>query len=220
MKKIIVLGDSHSQLFANLPLLDRGVWIDSNLQNIFDVQWMGPVTYWRLSRDQSEFINFDNGIRYTNKDKAVVNIDSTSFSDVMISLGEIDVRSNILIHHPINYQEGADIILQGIEKFISDNRDKLQLHLISIIPPIRREDNKHHDNSFPIIGTDEDRSKLTVYLNQGLEKITEKYSIGFFDMYSLYADKEGCLKPELSDNIVHAIKTPELENLIKMHFNF
>jgi len=65
MKKIVVIGDSHSQLFANNPNFKRGLWIDLGLEEMFDVRWMGPVTYWRLCRDQSEFIGFSRNILYT-----------------------------------------------------------------------------------------------------------------------------------------------------------
>src|SRR6185295_8167294 len=42
VKKIIVIGDSHSQLFANNPDFKRGCWVDNDLENLFDIRWMGP----------------------------------------------------------------------------------------------------------------------------------------------------------------------------------
>ncbi len=41
MNKIVVIGDSHSQLFDNNIILKRGSWVNNEL-NIFDVRWLGP----------------------------------------------------------------------------------------------------------------------------------------------------------------------------------
>jgi hypothetical protein len=55
-------------------------------------------------------------------------------------------------------------------------------------------------------------------MNRGLKMISDSHNIGYFDIYSLYSDENGFIKPYLSDNIVHAIKTQELENYIKKYF--
>ena len=140
MKRIVVLGDSHSQLFANNPNFRRGLWIDPNLEAIFDVRWLGPVTYWRLCRDQETFINLTKPVSYTPYPGMTVTTACEYDQEVIISLGEIDIRSNILKYNPTNFVEGIDNMLDKISTFINNNKQHAKLHLLSIIPPIRSAD--------------------------------------------------------------------------------
>jgi hypothetical protein len=219
MKKIVVIGDSHSQLFANNPNFKRGLWMDSMLEEMFDVRWMGPVTYWRLCRDQSEFINFSRNISYTPYHDMTITTFCEPEQSVVLVLGEIDVRSNILKHNPTNYKEGADYMLDRISCFVEREKSRVRLNLMSIIPPIKINDCQSVNPEFPFIGSDYDRSELTKYMNRGLKMISDNHNIGYFDIYSLYSDDMGFLKPDLSDNIVHAIKSESLEIYIKKYFD-
>lgn len=218
-KKIVVLGDSHSQLFANNANFKRGLWIDSGLEEVFDVRWMGPVTYWRLCRDQSEFIDFSRNILYTPYQDMTITTFCEPGQNVILSLGEIDVRSNILKHNSTDYKEGADYMLDRISSFAEREKNKVRLNLMSIIPPMKINDCQSVNPEFPFVGSDENRSELTEYLNVGLLDIAERHGIGYFDIYSLYSDDMGFLKPDLSDNIVHAIKSESLEIYIKKYFD-
>lgn len=219
MQRIVVIGDNHSQLFANNPNFKRGLWSDSSLENFFDVRWIGPVTYWRLCRDQKSFIDFNTPLSYTPYPGMTVFTKCESNQHVMLSLGEIDIRSNILKHYNEDYEKGIDDMLGKIQEFVAQNKQDIRLHLISIIPPIRMSDCESPNSEFPFIGTDEERSGITKYFNKGLKKIAESNDVGYFDLYGIYSDDQGMLIPDYSDKIVHAIKIPQLETYIKNYFN-
>ena len=204
MDRIIVIGDSHSQLFDNNKSLGRGTWENENL-DVFDVRWLGPVTYWRLCRDQNNFINLNDFCQ--------------PGQNVMISLGEIDIRSNILKYNQDSPIENIDYMIDKINNFIINSKNNINLHLISIIPPIKSSNCISINSDFPFIGTDDERRKLTEYFNKCLKKIAKKNSIGYFDIHKVYSDNKGFLDIESSDKIVHGIKTKKLETEIKKYFN-
>jgi hypothetical protein len=216
MGKIVVIGDSHSQLFSNLPQLNRGVW-SSNEFDIFDVRWLGPVTYWRLSRDGDNFINFNSDIFYTPHFGFDVTTKVNIDDDIMISLGEIDIRCNLLKNYD-NYKDGIDLIINNLTKYLNRYLD-YKIHLISIIPPISKEKCTSHNSELPFIGSDKDRSDMTIYFNHQLKELSDKIGFKYFDIYSLYKDKDGMLDFDKSDKIVHGLKNNELENYIKKYFN-
>jgi hypothetical protein len=219
MDRIIVIGDSHSQLFANNPNFRRGLWTDTTLESLFDIRWIGPVTYWRLCRDQKTFIDFNSNLSYTPYPDMTVFTKCEKDQHVMLSLGEIDIRSNIIKNYPDDYERGVDVMLERIEEFVSRSKEHVRLHLISIIPPIRIHDCDSPNSEFPFVGTDDQRASITQYFNNGLKQIAESSGVGYFDLYELYKDEVSMLKPEYSDRIVHAIKIPQLESYIKNYFN-
>lgn len=214
MNKIVVIGDSHSQLFSNNEQFKRGMWSDINLEKYFDVRWLGPVTFWRLCRDQKNFIDFNEDIFYTPFPSMTVTTKIDPSIDIMISLGEIDVRCHL--SNQKNKKTIDDMSLL-IEKFLI-NYQNHKIHLLSIIPPIRKNDCISHNDMFPFIGEDEERANNTKYFNEKLKKISNDYNIRYFDLYSLYVDDENFLDISKSDKIVHAIKTERLEKYIKSYF--
>lgn len=215
--KIIVIGDSHSQLFANNPHFKRGVWSNGLLENKFDVRWMGPVTYWRLCRDQRRFIDFTKNLRYEPFPGMEINTFAESGSEILITLGEIDIRSNIMNHHSGDYIKTINMMSNGINEYISSYGENFRINICSISPPIKESDCNSINSEFPFIGTDEQRMNATIYFNNELKKICDSTNSRYFDLYSIY-EKNGMLDPVKSDNIVHCIKTIELEDKIKNHF--
>jgi hypothetical protein len=216
MKKIVI-GDSHSQLFANNPQFRRGMWSDASLENEFDVRWMGPVTYWRLFRDQRNFIDFTKDLRYDPFPGMEISTFAEIGSEILITLGEIDIRSNIMNHNSGDYSKTIDIMSNGIYDYISDYKGRFEINICSISPPIKELDCNSSNSEFPFVGTDEQRMNATIHFNNQLKKICDSTNSRYFDIYPIY-EKNGMLDPEKSDNIVHCIKTWELENKIKNHF--
>lgn len=216
MKKIVI-GDSHSQLFSNDPKFKRGMWSDGSLENEFDVRWMGPVTYWRLCRDQREFIDFTKDLRYDPFPGMEISTFAKSESEILITLGEIDIRSNIMNHNSGDYIKTIDMMSNRIHDYISSYKGGFKINICSIPPPIKELDCNSVNTEFPFVGTDEQRKNATIYFNNHLKKICDSTNSRYFDIYSIY-EKNGMLDPKKSDGIVHCIKTLELENKIKNHF--
>lgn len=213
-KRVVVIGDSHSQLFDNNYKLNRGVW-SSDEFDIFDVRWLGPVTYWRLCRDQNNFIDFNKDILYTPHIGMTTTTMIDKDSEIMISLGEIDIRCNI--GRQINTKDSIDKMALLIDSFLSNYYD-FKINLVSIIPPIKKEDCISSNSDFPFIGSNEERLENTIYFNERLNQICDDYKFGYFDTYSLYKDNDGFLDINKSDKIVHGVKNKSLEEYIKKYF--
>lgn len=219
MNKVVVIGDSHSQLFDNVPNFKRGTWKDNSLSNVFEIKWIGPVTYWRLCRDQESFIDFSKDINYTPYPGMGITTKNNLGGEIMLSLGEIDIRCQIIKHGGDNYKSIIDDMSLKIEEFITKFNSDYKIHLISVLPPINKDKCTSPNDKFPFIGTDKQRSDVTICFNEKLLYISKKYDLGYFDLHSIYRDKDNMLDFEKSDKIVHAIKTDELEAYIKQYFS-
>ena len=219
MKSVIVIGDSHSTLYDKNSARNRGVWEDGSLNNLFDVRWIGPVTFWRLCRDQRDFIDFDKNIEYTALPECKMTTKVDEGSDIMIVLGEIDVRCNILKLGFGKYKDVVDDMIDKIELFISSYGGKFNFHIQSIVPAIYRANFSPKKPLFPFVGNDKERKDVTLYFNEKLKELSEKIGIGYFDIFDIYSDKDNMMILEKSDSIVHAMKTKELEERIKEYFN-
>tara|TARA_R110002110_G_scaffold42939_4_gene134112 strand:- start:626 stop:1312 length:687 start_codon:yes stop_codon:yes gene_type:complete len=217
-KKIVVMGDSHTTLYSNVKERNRGQWRDSSLEKLFDIRWIGPVTYWKLCRDQKNFIDFDADISYS-----MCGIHMTTRvpcgHEIMIVLGEIDVRCHILKFGYENYKDTVDNMCLHIKEFLEKYGKKFVFHLQSIVPPIYRENFPPTKPLFPFVGDDSQRRDVTLYFNNKLKELSNELNIGYFNIFDLYADKNNMMILEKSDHIVHAMKTPELEKYIKEYFN-
>jgi hypothetical protein len=77
---------------------------------------------------------------------------------------------------------------------------------------------KFEHEDIPFVGTDEERRDITIYFNKKLKEVADKLNLGFFDLSPIYANENNMLEITKSDNIVHAIKTLELEEKIKQYF--
>ena len=214
MDKIVTIGDSHCQLFANEARFKRGLWVDKNLENHFDVRWLGPVTFWRLCRDQKNFIDFDVDIKHYPYANMTVTTKLNDGQNIILCFGEIDIRYHIL-NHGENFRETIDSMINDFSSYLVSYNNRFKIHICSILPPVRRFE--HED--IPFVGTDEERRDMTLYFNEKLKEVAEKLNLGFFDLSPIYANEDNMLEVSKSDNIVHAIKTLELEEKIKQYFN-
>lgn len=214
MDKIVTIGDSHSQLFANEDRFKRGLWVDETLEQHFDVRWLGPVTFWRLCRDKKSFIDFDSNIKHDPYSNMSVTTKLNENQNVIICLGEIDIRYHIL-NHGENYKQTIDVMVNDLYSYLDTYKNRYKIHICSILPPMTKFE--HED--IPFVGTDEQRRDITLYFNQKLKELSENLKLGFFDLTPIYANENNMLEVSKSDNIVHAIKTLELEQKIKEYFN-
>lgn len=218
MDKIAVIGDSHASLYSHIATRNRGVWQDTSLNDKFDVKWIGPVTFWRLCRDQRKFVDLDkdiiyspSGCRMTTKCK--------EGQDILFAFGEIDVRCHILKFGYNKYEETVDEMIRLIKKFVTGYGDRFKFHFQSIVPTIYKVNFGDKKPLFPFVGNDEERRDVTLYFNKRLKELAEEINAGYFDIFDIYADDNNMMILEKSDAIVHAMKTPELEERIKKYFN-
>lgn len=214
MSKIVIIGDSHSQLFDNNINIGRGSWI-SNISEYFDIRWLGPKTMWRLCRDKEDFINFKNDIFYNPHPLYKSSTKCDLSDDIIISLGEIDIRCNIYKVN-VNYVNVIDNMINELSIFIDNNID-YKLHFISIPPPIKESECISKNSDFPFLGSDEIRKDMTIYFNEKIKELSLSKDKGYIDIYSLYND-DGYLDIYKSDKIVHCTKNIEFENYIKNYF--
>lgn len=214
MDKIVTIGDSHCQLFANEDRFKRGLWTDTNLENCFDVRWLGPVTFWRLCRDQKNFIDFDVDIRHYPYANMEVTTKLNDGQNIILCFGEIDIRYHIL-NHGENFRETIDSMINDFSSYLASYNNRFKIHICSILPPMT----KFEHEEIPFVGTDEERRDMTLYFNEKLKEVSEILNLGFFDLSPIYTNEKNMLEISKSDNIVHAIKTLELEEKIKQYFN-
>jgi lysophospholipase L1-like esterase len=133
---------------------------------------------------------------------------------VIICLGEIDIRYHLL-NHGENYKETIDSMVKDFGDYLSSYGNRYNIHICSILPPVKKFE--HPD--IPFLGSDAERRDMTMYFNEKLKELSVQLNLGFFDLTPLYVNEENMLEVSKSDNIVHAIKTLELEEKIKQYFN-
>jgi hypothetical protein len=89
----------------------------------------------------------------------------------------------------------------------------------NVVPPLEREKPENHWTEVgvgtPTLGTDEDRKKYTLYMNEVIKKSCDLYGYTFFDVYDKYTDKDGFLRLELSDTNCHIRNPIYMEEFIK-----
>ena len=209
MSKIVVVGDSHASLFDNNPERKRGLWSNDSYSNLFDAKHIGPTTLYKVGRDDLYNLCRINELSTGQK--------------CMLSFGEIDIRCHIIKQSQTqltSVRAIVDDLISSLKKRLLEFNYKLyDLHILSVLPPIKKDLCTGPNPQFPFIGTDEERKDATIYLNNGLKKICSELNIGYFNQYDLYVDKDGYLDLEKSDKIVHAWKTLELEVYITKYFN-
>ncbi len=215
MNKIVVIGDSHASLYSHIATRNRGVWQDKSLENLFDVRWLGPYTLWRLCRDQEKFINFNEHVRHN--EGWPVTTKCNAQQHIMLVFGEIDMRCHVVNFKPVENKIDQMVELLGI--FMKKFNSNFKLHFQSIVPTIYLENFGNKKPLFPFVGNDEERRHATLYANKKIKQMCQDNNIGYFDIFDLYADEHDMMSLEKSDQIVHAMKTPELEIRIQEYFN-
>jgi hypothetical protein len=131
---------------------------------------------------------------------------------VIFCFGEIDCRCHINKYEP-QWAENIDGIVEKYFEVIKKNIDgkNLNVFVYNVVPPLERElpENFHTEigNLLPSLGSDQDRKRYTLYMNERLRDCCRKYGYTFFDVYYKYVNKRGFLSTEYSDGNCH-IKNP------------
>lgn len=157
-----------------------------------------------------------------DKPKIVNNIKE---KDILVfCFGEIDCRCHIHKYIP-EWKENIDDIIfnyfEAINKNVKDIKD-IKVCVYNVIPPIERELPENIwmneyliKEGVPALGSDEDRKKYTLYMNEKIKEYCKLYSFIYFDIYDKYAGNRGFLKKELSDDNCHIRDSIYIEEFIK-----
>lgn len=175
---IHVIGDSHSQEFANI----QGC----------KIHYLGPRTMHRVGRDGLHLIDFQQlGIQEEDT--------------VIFAFGEIDVRCHIGKQRDLRNRELNEIIetlITNYFKTITDNLSNykhLNIITYTVTPPVLVAWNIEYES----YGSLEDRVAISRLLNQKLIEMSLLFGFKTIDVYNDYADENGMLREDLSDGSVH-----------------
>lgn len=185
---IYTIGDSHSDCtFRGVP----GVNVDATPSFSF--------TMWRIATREDDVI-----------ERAVAALHMTPADTLILSAVEIDCR----IHVKRLVSEGMNL-----EQLLSDMVDRYltralrlplgggRLVIMSVVPPAPDGTLYPSGVALEIVGTNEERVSYVRAMNSILASECQKLGLMFLDVYTPYADASGLLPAEISDGVVHIVKT-------------
>lgn len=178
---IFIFGDSHAEFNFK------------GINNVINLRQYS-ITMHRIGRDNT-IINFNKNMN--NNDNIFI-----------ICYGEVDARCHIKRQIDLGRDED-DIINKLITDYINTIKNNIISYKYIIIcgvnPPIDVEyyNNKYGEitHEYPILGTNEQRSRWTNKMNKILLDKCNENGFIFFYINDYYCDKYGLIKPELSDNV-------------------
>ena len=208
-KNIYVFGDSHAYFnYRTRFTSDVEFTSVDNISVLFKIRATSAITMHRVGRD---------GLAQVN----IANFGVTADDLVIFVFGEIDCRCHIGKQRDKYNRDLNEIIDKLATAYINTvlaNRDLvpgLTCAVMSVVPP----GNQMANPEFPFYGTLVDRVNITRSLNQKLKVLCEQNGLIFIDIYDLYCNAAGALRPELSDGHVHVhptANTPLKERAIKV----
>ena len=197
--KIVVFGDSH------------GMFNFKNIKYNNVINHASPsITMHRVGRDKLEYINFKS---YNINDNDLV----------IYQFGEVDCRCHIGKQLLLN-RTLYDIITELINNYIESIKINIKKYnkitiIVCSIPPTMCQnyyENIHGliTHEFPFVGTDKQRGKYTLLMNEQLKKECINNNFIFLDYYDYYKSSDNLLKIELSDNICHINDNNNILNML------
>jgi hypothetical protein len=187
----LIIGDSHC----------GDAWVDvEKMSKNIKRHWVGPVLCNTIGKDLNKI-----NVKKFNLKKG---------DYLCFCFGEIDCRCHI--YNQCNKQNKhykiiIDELVHNYFNALNHHKkllDDVKICVYNIPPPIKKNDCTQHNKEFPFVGSDEDRKKYSLYFNECLKKYCEINNFLFFDIYDIHKDKDGFLRNDLSDRIVH-IKNPK-----------
>ena len=183
---IHIFGDSHGlNTLKNL-----------NTFNIPNINKSLPsVTMHRIGRDNI-IINFDKN-----------NIKPTDI--ICLLYGEVDCRCHVKKQVNLGRKENEVIesLVEDYFKTIKNNVNNVKVIIFGVIPTTRQHEleniNGPITHEFPFVGTDEDRVRITNYMNVLLEKYAIDNNYYYFYPYDYCTNSDGTLIFKMSDTIGH-----------------
>jgi hypothetical protein len=199
---IHIFGDSHGlNTLKNLNTLNIPT-INKSLPSI---------TMYRIGRDNI-IINFDKNDIKTN--------------DIICLLyGEVDCRCHVKKQVNLGKKE-SDVIESLVKNYFTtiknnmNNMNNIKVIIFGVIPTTRQHElekiNGPITHEFPFVGTDEDRVRITNYMNILLEKYAIDNNYYYFYPYDYCTNSDGTLIFEMSDTIGHISNN---ENILKLFYD-
>lgn len=206
-RKIFGVGDSHSGNFNGLS------------DNIRDLQ-LGPITLYQISKEYREQFRTDIKGLFKYDIKEEIN---TKDILLMYCIGEIDIRCN--------WDKQINKLGKNEDELIKNLIDEVFITILplhkpfgfqSIVPAVRKEHILIGDKNFPVKGSNKDRVRWVKKTNAYLKQKCLENNCVFFDIWDLYADKDGHIRLDLSDGGVHVLNRQFIgsqiikQNLIKL----
>lgn len=126
---------------------------------------------------------------------------------VIFCFGEIDCRCQIHKHitDSNDYKKIIDDVVDNYFakiKIAVDYFDNLTTAIYNVVPPIQKH-NTIENESYPFLGTDNERKSYVLYFNEKLQQKCNEYKFIFVNIYNDYVDENGFLNKSLSDGSVH-----------------
>lgn len=202
-KKAYCLGDSHANTYSGI------------FENLRCVAF-GPNTMYRIASS-----GIDKMLEVLVNDNTIdTSVFYTKDCLFILAYGEIDVRCHINNQIKIHGREENEVIDSlanlYIDRIVTIREEYGNtLAIMSVVPPmkIENEENKvYHSESFPFIGSDNERRDYTIKLNKILKEKSQANDIIFLDVYSDYVTDDGFLIKEYSDNNVHILNREKVIN--------
>lgn len=191
--KIFVIGDSHAYNgWQNIQNSLPGVYVH--------IRHLGPKLMYSLKTTDLEFVRREK----------------INQGDILVfCFGEIDARCHI---H--KYEDAPSVISNMVKQYLNIIRDivfglpKIQVCLY-FVPPAVHSEGLYNNPEYPYVGTDEDRKKYVISINDRLNQMSKEFGYIFIDLTRDYTDDDGFLRKELSDGGPHIKETKPLINFIK-----
>ena len=130
---------------------------------------------------------------------------------VCFCFGEIDCRCHINKFEP-DWGKTIDDVVENYFINIKKNVEKyknLTTFVFNIVPPLERElpenfsAEYYNGNPIPALGSDIDRRKYTLYMNDKLKEYCKIYDYIFLNVYDNYVNEKGFISTEFSDGNCH-----------------
>jgi hypothetical protein len=185
-------GDSHADTLSGRP----GV----------KVAHVGPVTAFRAGR-RGELTRLFAGLVArrvpTWAEPVALRAVVRPRDRVLLCFGEIDVRAHFA-RRAAEYDSVAQLSAFLAERLAAEARELAgrtgaAVGIASVTPPAARVD----DPGFPTHGTVDERVAWTRELNRAYGAACRRFGVVWVDAYDCFADRDGRLRPDVSDGAVH-----------------
>jgi len=182
MSKIFAVGDSHSIFYFNSKLINHH-WVG----------WGGmPVTIYKLIEEGIPLYNIVE--KLPPGDICKINIKPDDY--VLFCYGWNDIQKNINKYSNGDYINLIDYLVNYYIKIIKKYSDGTLYKIkpiVNCIYPIPIITNN------TILGSEDERIKYTLYMNEKLKDECQKNNIPFFDIYDIISDNNK-FKKNICDN--------------------
>jgi len=152
------------------------------------------------------------------RDNIIINFDKNNIKPndtICLLYGEVDCRCHVKKQVNLGRKENevVESLVEDYFKTINnnvntiENSNNIKVIIFGVIPTTRQHElekiNGPITHEFPFVGTDEDRVRITNYMNILLEKYAINNNYYYFYPYDYCTNADGTLIFEMSDTIGH-----------------